>query len=85
MTKTPPPSPPPQTGNDQAPVQAMVVGASDVVAGLVSGILERDTRIEVAARPADGAEAVAGVCSAVLPLGDIAGYLNRAAGENKRL
>ena len=27
-----------------------------------------------------GAGAVAGVCSAVLPLGDIAGYLNQAAG-----
>ncbi len=58
MTETPPPSPPPETGNDKAPVQAMVVGSSDVVAGLVAGILERDPRIEVAARPADGAEAV---------------------------
>ncbi len=57
MTETSPPS---KTGNKAgAPVQAMVVGASDVVAGLVSGILEKDNRIEVAARPADGAEAVA--------------------------
>ncbi len=56
MTK---PSPPSETGSKaNGPVQAMVMGASDVVAGLVGGILERDPRIEVAARPADGAEAV---------------------------
>ncbi len=56
MTKTSPPS---KTGiKAGAPVQAMIVGASDVVAGLVSGILEKDSRIEIAARPADGAEAV---------------------------
>ena len=56
MTETSPPS---TTGYEAAaPVQAMVVGASDVVAGLVGGILERDPRIEIAATPADGAEAV---------------------------
>ena len=56
MTETSPPS---KTGDKAGgPVQAMVVGASDVVAGLVGGILERDPRIEIAATPADGAEAV---------------------------
>ena len=56
MTETSPPS---KTGDKAGgPVQAMVVGASDVVAGLVGGILEKAPRIKVAARPADGAEAV---------------------------
>ena len=39
-------------------VGAMVVGASGVVAGLVCKILDADPRIDVAARPADGPEAV---------------------------
>jgi len=58
MTETPPPSSSPETDNGNGPVRAMVVGASDVVAGLVADVLKRDPRIEVAARPADGEEAV---------------------------
>jgi chemotaxis response regulator CheB len=36
----------------------MVIGAHDFIAGMVSGILEKDSRIEVAATPVDGIEAV---------------------------
>ncbi len=45
-----------ETGGD--PVQAMVIGAPDFIAGQAAGILEADPRITVAARPVDGAEAV---------------------------
>ncbi|MBC8338282.1 MAG: chemotaxis-specific protein-glutamate methyltransferase CheB [Alphaproteobacteria bacterium] len=41
------------------PVQAMVIGDSKVVGDLVGGILERDPRIQIAIRPADGEKAVA--------------------------
>ncbi|MBT3306220.1 MAG: chemotaxis-specific protein-glutamate methyltransferase CheB [Alphaproteobacteria bacterium] len=41
-----------------APVQAMVIGDSQVVGDMVDGILGRDARIQVAARPADGEKAV---------------------------
>ncbi len=55
----PPPPPSPKTGNQaEGPVQAMVVGAHDFIAGKVCEILEKDNRIEVVAKPADGAEAV---------------------------
>ena len=54
MTSTPPS----KADGENGPIQAMVVGASDVVAGLVSKILESDPRIDVAARPANGPEAV---------------------------
>ncbi len=47
-----------KSDDENGPVQAMVVGASGVVAGLVCKILEADPRIDVAARPADGLEAV---------------------------
>lgn len=53
-----PPTSPPQSENGNGPVQAMVIGAPDFIAGMVSGILEKDPRIEVAAQPADGLEAV---------------------------
>jgi len=48
-----------KSDDENGPVQAMVVGdSSGVVAGLVCKILEADPRIDVAARPADGLEAV---------------------------
>ena len=50
---------PPPPGNSLSdPVQAMVIGAPDFIAGMVTDILEKDSRIEVAAQPADGPEAV---------------------------
>ncbi len=54
MTPTSPPAT--KTGND--PVQAMVIGAHDFIAGQAAGILEADPRITVPARPVDGAKAV---------------------------
>ena len=48
-----------KSDDENGPIQTMVVGdSSGVVAGLVSDILGSDPRINVAARPADGAEAV---------------------------
>ena len=52
----------------------MVVGDHDFIAGQAAGILEADSRITVAARPADGAEAVsrfrdAGIEAVVLDIG----------------
>ncbi len=44
--------------SNKDPVQAMVVGDSKVVGDLVNGILEKDPRIHIAARPANGSEAV---------------------------
>ena len=52
------PTSPPQSENGNAPVQAMVIGAHDFIAGMVRGILEKDPRIEVAATPVDGPEAI---------------------------
>lgn len=52
------PSKPSNNRSEKDPVQAMVVGDSKVVGDLVTGILERDPRICVAARPAVGTEAV---------------------------
>lgn len=55
----PPPPPNADTGNKaEVPVQAMVAGAQDFIAGQVCKILERDPRIEVVAIAADGADAV---------------------------
>ncbi|MBL4691193.1 MAG: hypothetical protein JKY68_07005, partial [Rhodospirillales bacterium] len=53
--------PPPPSNHRSAkdPVQALVVGDFQVVGDLVNGILNKDTRIHVAARPADSADAVA--------------------------
>jgi len=51
-------SSPSKTRSEKSPVQAIVVGDSNVVCDLVSGILGQDPRIQVAARPADGTDAV---------------------------
>ena len=61
-----------KTGKD--PVQAMVIGAPDFIAGKAAAILEADPRITVAARPVDGAEAVSrfrnsGIEAVVLDIG----------------
>ena len=52
--------PPPPSNHRSAkdPVQVLVVGDFQVVSDLVNGILDKDTRIHVAARPADGTQAV---------------------------
>ncbi|NQV83878.1 MAG: chemotaxis-specific protein-glutamate methyltransferase CheB [Rhodospirillales bacterium] len=42
----------------QTLVQVMVVGDSQVVGDMVEGILDRDARIQVSARPADGEKAI---------------------------
>jgi len=56
MSSSPAPS---ESGNTaDGPVQAMVIGAQDFIAGQVCKILEKDSRIKVAITPADGAEAV---------------------------
>ena len=55
----PPPPPDPKAAKQaDGPVQAIVIGAQDFIAGQVSRILERDSRIEVAAKPADGPESI---------------------------
>ncbi len=55
----PPPPPDPKSGKQaEGPVKAMVVGPQDFIAGQVCKILERDSRIEVTAKPADGQEAI---------------------------
>ncbi|MBL4691005.1 MAG: chemotaxis-specific protein-glutamate methyltransferase CheB [Rhodospirillales bacterium] len=51
----PPPSKP-RSAKD--PVQALVVGDSKVVGDLVNGILDKDSRIHIPARSADGTQAV---------------------------
>ena len=52
------PIPPSNHRSAKDPVQALVVGDSKVVGDLVNGILDKDMRIHVAGRPANGTQAV---------------------------
>jgi len=54
----PSPSEPDTASAANSPVQAMVVGDQAFIAGQVCKILDKDSRIEVAVKPADGPEAV---------------------------